>query len=70
MTKESCEKWLGVLLGDGEMHLCDEVRSGAKEKGFSKTELRAARKKLGIKTFHQFDEEGETGNWFWYLEGC
>ena len=39
-----------------------------KERGFTGAELKEARKNLGIKTFHQFDEDGASENWFWYLE--
>lgn len=37
-------------------------------RGVSQAELKEARKALGVKTFHQFDEDGDTQNWFWYLE--
>ncbi len=63
-----CEKWLGSELRDGEFHLCEDIRERAKESGFTGAELKTARKNLGVKTFHQFDEDGATENWFWYLE--
>lgn len=63
-----CEKWLyGELQRQGEV-LCDDIRSAAKKKGFTRAELKSARKTLGVKTFHQFDGKSETQNWFWYLE--
>lgn len=43
MGRGKCEKWLGDLLADGELHLCD-VREAARKEGFSKGELRAARR--------------------------
>lgn len=46
----------------------DDVREAAKKQGFKRSELKAARKELGVKTFHQFDEDGPTPNHFWYLE--
>ncbi len=63
-----CEKWLGLELKDRELHLCEDIREKAKERGFTGAELKEARKNLGIKTFHQFDEDGASENWFWYLE--
>jgi len=64
----SCEEWLRWTLKDHEMHLCEIVRFEAKKAGFSMGQLKTARKHLGVKTFHQFNEYGETPNWFWYLE--
>ncbi|MBC5689754.1 hypothetical protein H8S37_12585 [Mediterraneibacter sp. NSJ-55] len=63
-----CKTWLREYLADGLLHLCDEVRQAAKKAGYSRGELKQARKKLDVKTFHQFDELGDTGNHFWYLE--
>lgn len=68
MTKRKCEDWLAELLGDGEIHLCDDVREAAKKEKFTKRELREARAVLGVNIFHQFDENGQTQNWFWHLE--
>lgn len=64
-----CTEWLAGLLGDGCLHLCDDVRVAAKKEGFSKKELKNARMNLGVKTFHQFDETGQLPNWFWHMEG-
>ena len=64
-----CRLWLEKYMHDNDgFVLSDIVRAAAKEHGFSKAELKTARKSLGIKTFHQFDEYGATVNWFWYLE--
>lgn len=63
-----CDAWLKLQLQDLEIHLCDDIRKAAKKRGFTKQELKAARKAVGVKTFHQFDEDGATENWFWYLE--
>ncbi len=63
-----CEEWLyGKLVGHGEV-LSDDIRSAARQAGFTRAELKAARKALNVKTFHQFDGDTETRNWFWYLE--
>lgn len=67
-SKSNCEKWLKNKLKDGEFHLCEEIRDEAKNCGFTGTELKGARKKLEVKTFHQCDKGGVTENWFWYLE--
>ncbi|MGC4018922.1 MAG: hypothetical protein QM793_06660 [Muricomes sp.] len=64
-----CDAWLRLQLQDRGLHLCDEIRKKAKKRGFTKQELAKARKVIGVKTFHQFDESGATTNWFWYLEG-
>lgn len=64
----SCTEWLKEKLADGELHLCEWIREVAKQEGFTKSELKRARAELGVRTFHQFDEAGETPNWFWYLE--
>lgn len=58
-----CEKWLYGELKNQFAHY-DNIREKAKEKGFSKKQLKEARKILGVKTFHQFDEDGATPNWF------
>lgn len=66
---EECCAWLKLKLQDGELHLVNDIREAAKKRKFLKRELAAARKMLGVKTFHMFDEYGATDNWFWYLEG-
>lgn len=63
-----CETWLRQLLADGKEHLVDDVRAEAKINGFGKAELKAARKSLGVKAYHQFDGRRATDNWFWYRE--
>lgn len=61
----TCEDWLGDQLKDGEWHLVDWVRVEFKKTGFKKSEFKAARKNLGVETFHQ--QEDEINNWFWRL---
>lgn len=63
---EACKKWLREYLPHNT-GLVEAVREEAKLKGFSKAVLKSARNELGVKTFHQFDENGDTGNYFWYL---
>lgn len=63
-----CDSWLKLQLQDKEMHLCDDIRKAAKKRGFTNKELKIARKVIGVKTYHQFDEDGPTPNYFWYLE--
>jgi hypothetical protein len=67
MLKENCVDWLTKKLADNAIFLCEDVRKEAKEAGYSKDDLKKARKELGVKTFHQFDESGATQNWFWHL---
>lgn len=64
---KTCGDWLRGKLADGEIHLCDDIRRQARNRGFTQTELKQARKAVGVKTFHLFDEEGATSNWYWYL---
>ncbi|WP_041274504.1 hypothetical protein [Desulforamulus reducens] len=64
---EQCEEWLSSRLKNGKLVLCDDIRAEAKEQGFTKKQLKEARKKLKVKTFHQFDEHGGTSNWFWKI---
>ena len=66
MTKK-CADWLQEYLQDG-MCLCEDVREAERKQGFTKKELQRARDEIGVKTFHQWDELGQTPNWFWYLE--
>lgn len=64
-----CEQWLYELLKNEGHCLCNLVRDEAKNQGYSKAELKAARKKLGVKTWHQFEVDGSsTQNWFWFLD--
>lgn len=61
-------EWVREYLSDGELHLVDTVREAFKSAGFTSSEIKTARKTLGVKTFHQFDENGPTPNHFWYIE--
>ena len=61
-------EWIRGYLSDGELHLVDTVREDFKAAGFTSSEIKAARKALGVKTFHQCDEDGVTPNHFWYIE--
>ena len=63
-----CKTWLTLCLSDRQVHLSEEITEKARKTGYSRAELKKARKEPGVKTFHQFDEFGDTGNWFWYLE--
>lgn len=63
-----CDTWLKLQLQDMELRLCDDLRKKARERGFTKQELKKTREVIGVKTFHQFDEKGATENWFWYIE--
>lgn len=64
-----CKTWLTLCLSDRQIHLSEETAEKARKAGYSRVELKKARRELGVKTFHQFDEfGGDTRNWFWYLE--
>lgn len=64
-----CEQWLKELLEKHEFMLVQDVHARGKEQGFKKSEVKAAKKSLGVQTIHQFDKEGELPNWFWVLPG-
>lgn len=61
-----CVEWLKTGLEGKDIILCDEIRRKSREAGFSKKELREARALLGVKTWHQINEDSDV-NWFWYL---
>lgn len=60
-----CEKWLNDFLKQYDIVLCDTVRDGANKMGFTRKQLKEARKALGVKTTHLIN--GDSENWFWYL---
>ena len=64
----NCVEWLRNYLSAGASEY-GGVKSTAKEKGFSKAELKEARKILNVKTWHQIDhdEVPYIDNWFWFL---
>lgn len=62
-----CEKWLHELLSKHNITEIGYIREQAKEAGFRKSELKQAKKTIGAKTWHYFDEKQDTGNWYWYL---
>lgn len=65
---EDCKDWLLEQLRDGCGEIeAAETREKARKAGWSKQILKEARKELGLKTYHQFDEYGDTGNFFWCL---
>lgn len=69
MEMSNCSIWLrDWLLRNGNWCLCDDVRREAVKAGYARRELKEARKALGVKTFHQWEDGAETQNWFWYLE--
>lgn len=61
-----CKTWLKKELDGKDAILCDEIREKCKREGFSKKELREARAGLGVKTYHQINDDSKV-NWFWYL---
>lgn len=63
-----CAEWLKAYLAPN-MSEVNATREDARKAGFTKAELKSARKELGVKTFHQYDMTVEpwVENWFWYL---
>jgi len=65
-----CEKWLEDFFERWGTVTCEFVREEAQRNGYSKIELKKARKTLGVKAWHQFDEETDGHlNYFWYIPG-
>lgn len=62
----TCAEWLKNELSKSDPVLCDTIRAEAKKLGYSKRELKEARVKLSVKTFHLINEDSDM-NWFWYL---
>ena len=67
MTDEEVVVWLWNRFQREETILCERIREETAALHISKRQLKAARLRLGIKTWHQFDEGGSTENWFWTL---
>jgi len=65
----TCAEWMRkVIFPDGPGGIGSEVnfiKTQAMKAGFTKSEVRRAKKELGLKTWHQKDESGE--NWFWRM---
>ena len=63
-----CAEWLKGYLRQ-EMAEVNAARNDALEAGFTRRELKEARRELGVKTHHQIDvvAEPKVDNWFWYL---
>jgi hypothetical protein len=57
-----CKEWLKNYLLRAPFVLVCQVRFDAKNAGFLKRELAAARKELGVQTIRK------AGGWFWYAE--
>jgi len=67
-VNKTCLEWLREFLQVEGCVLCDVVREEALNMGYTRQELKEARRQLKVKTYHQFDESGPTPNYFWYLE--
>lgn len=65
----TCAEWLKLRLTGEEFVWCDLIREEAKQRGYTRGALRAARKLLGVKTCSDWAcwEDGAK-NWYWYLE--
>ena len=58
-----CAKWLQKFLQGKGWVACEVVRAAAMKKGFTKGQLRAARKELGVSTDH--DNRIGHDEWYW-----
>ena len=64
--QKNCVEWLKDRLNGG-ITLCENTSAAARGAGFSRTGLKAARKALEVKTWHQVDTDAGVEHWFWYL---
>lgn len=65
-----CEKWLKVFLNENFGYAdVNEVRCAAKKQGYSTVEVKAARKSLGVTTYHRFIRGWDTNEHYWCLPG-
>ena len=63
-----CEKWLREFLNREYFILCDTVREEAEKQGFTRKQVKEARKTLGVETINEWAaNEGKTLYWFWGL---
>lgn len=61
----SCEEWLYGFITNLGFCEVSRARKAAKEKGFSKSEFKQARKNIGAKTWTTFNEGVQV--WYWYI---
>lgn len=65
----NCKIWLERFLrdNDGERNV-SSIRIAAKENGFTRRQVSAAKKELGLITLNDWDAKGESAsNWWWRL---
>ena len=64
---QTCEEWLRDFLKErGPVHYAI-VKEKAKERGFTRGQLKSARKALKVETINDWALSGETLNWYWQL---
>jgi hypothetical protein len=63
-----CEKWLEKRLSGSIFVNCETIREEARDMGFSKGMLSAAKKKLGVTAVNDAAfHDGVSENWFWLI---
>ncbi len=63
---ENCEEWLTERLGQMKLVNIETIRVEAKEQGYSKSQLKEAKLKIGAATVNDSAlHDGEPQNWFW-----
>lgn len=62
------EKWLRSYLSDGKFHELKKLQADAKEFGLVKSDLKEARKRIGVLTEQEFSEGHGTVVWGWRLK--
>lgn len=64
---QDCKTWLRAKYADRPWHPCKIIADEAREQGFTKRELKDARKALGIIMLSKYDENYKALNYFWCL---
>lgn len=59
--------FLKNIIGRNGFVNTDDLREEAKKEGYTMKQMQQARKELGLKSKHLFDEEGPLDNWIWYM---
>lgn len=62
------EKWLRSYLSDGKFHELKKLQAVAKEYGLVKSDLKEARKRIGVLTEQEFSEVHGSVVWGWRLK--
>ena len=63
----NCQEWLMSFLAERKEVLVDVIKAEAKAAGYTKKELKAAKKALRVKTVNDWEPTFGTSAWWWKL---